>query len=334
VVTANDYYPGGMTMPGRKYQQGAGGYRYSFNGKEKDDEIKGEGNSIAFEARIYDPRLGKFLSIDPQSKSYPYLSPYSFAANNPIEFIDQNGENPVNPLSWWKKAFYRLTGQHYLVRLNAFAVKNKIDDSQIFFYSYLNKNFAIVIDVNSDTKHVFRENYKHSGTLLLTSEKNDSHNKEVDNYFDDKGNPLPTEDDESVNTFAMGPGNVGKAGKIASGLTILGTTSKSWTAYTFLTNLPKSGRYFGITTAFAKRMAQHGARIIGNADRLIENIPDKLTARGIEQLFINYGRKAGIITEQINSINPKRVEKTKEALQKATDFIKSNYGDKFNYLFN
>jgi len=58
VVTATDYYPFGMEMPGRTYRQPNSSYRYGFNGKENDNEVKGEGNQIAFENRIYDPRLG------------------------------------------------------------------------------------------------------------------------------------------------------------------------------------------------------------------------------------------------------------------------------------
>jgi len=44
----------------------AGSYRFGFNGQEKDDELKGEGNSYDFGARIYNPRLGIFLSPDPK----------------------------------------------------------------------------------------------------------------------------------------------------------------------------------------------------------------------------------------------------------------------------
>jgi RHS repeat-associated protein len=68
-------------------------YKYGFNGKEKDDELKGEGNSYDFGARIYDPRIGRFLSIDPKSANYVSVSPYHFASNNPIYFIDSKGEN-------------------------------------------------------------------------------------------------------------------------------------------------------------------------------------------------------------------------------------------------
>jgi len=66
---------------------------------------------------------------------------------------------------------------------------------------------------------------------------------------------------------------------------------------------------------------------------MIENIPDKLTARGVEQLLINYGRKVGDLTEQINSINPKRIERTKEALKKGREFLEKNYKGQFDHLF-
>lgn len=67
-------------------------YRYSFNGKENDTEIKGDGNSVDFGARIYDPRLGRWLSVDPEYKQYPFASPYMAFGNNPNVFIDPGGE--------------------------------------------------------------------------------------------------------------------------------------------------------------------------------------------------------------------------------------------------
>jgi RHS repeat-associated protein len=73
------------------------GYRFGFNGQEKDDEIKGMGNSIHFEFREYDSRLGRFMSIDPLSSNYPWQSPYAFAANNPIMFVDIKGLGPGDP---------------------------------------------------------------------------------------------------------------------------------------------------------------------------------------------------------------------------------------------
>ncbi|WP_310560430.1 RHS repeat-associated core domain-containing protein [Flavobacterium sp.] len=79
-----------MLVPNRHGSSTA--YRYGFNGKEKDDELKGEGNAIDYEKRFYDPRIGKFLSLDPLIKSFPWYSPYQFAGNKPIWAIDLDGE--------------------------------------------------------------------------------------------------------------------------------------------------------------------------------------------------------------------------------------------------
>jgi hypothetical protein len=43
----------------------SGGYRYSFQNQEKDDEIKGSGNSINYSYRMHDPRVGRFFAVDP-----------------------------------------------------------------------------------------------------------------------------------------------------------------------------------------------------------------------------------------------------------------------------
>jgi RHS repeat-associated protein len=68
-------------------------YRYGFNGQEKCDEISGAGNSLDFGARVYDSRLGRFLSVDPLISNYPFYSPFLYAGNKPIYAIDINGEH-------------------------------------------------------------------------------------------------------------------------------------------------------------------------------------------------------------------------------------------------
>lgn len=95
VISQNDYYPFGMLQPERKYSLGLS-YRYGFNGKENDNEAKGEGNQLNFEGRIYDSRSGRWLSVDPLAKKYPEESPYNFVLNSPLYFIDPSG-NEVEP---------------------------------------------------------------------------------------------------------------------------------------------------------------------------------------------------------------------------------------------
>ncbi|MBV6439020.1 MAG: hypothetical protein DYG98_27360 [Haliscomenobacteraceae bacterium CHB4] len=98
VVASQQYYPFGMLMPGntsaslrRQYTLGGNDYRYGFNGKEGDDEVKGDDNQQDYGMRCYDPRVSRFLSVDPIAKDYPMLTPYQFASNTPIWAIDLDG---------------------------------------------------------------------------------------------------------------------------------------------------------------------------------------------------------------------------------------------------
>jgi RHS repeat-associated protein len=92
LISAQGYEPGGSLLPGRNYSSDS--YRFGFNGKEKDDEVYGStGTSYDFGERMNDPRVGKWLSIDPKASKYPHSSPYASMGNNPLLFIDQNGED-------------------------------------------------------------------------------------------------------------------------------------------------------------------------------------------------------------------------------------------------
>ena len=88
VVSAVDYYPFGSAMAGRKYNQGT--YRFGFNGKEEDSEW-GSQMIQDYGFRIYNPTIGKFLSVDPLTNSYPWYTPYQFAGNKVIQAIDLDG---------------------------------------------------------------------------------------------------------------------------------------------------------------------------------------------------------------------------------------------------
>ena len=47
-----------------------------------------------FKFRMHDPRLGRWLSVDPLQAKFPDVSPYNFAVNNPILLVDPNGKEP------------------------------------------------------------------------------------------------------------------------------------------------------------------------------------------------------------------------------------------------
>ncbi|WP_346823346.1 RHS repeat domain-containing protein [Rapidithrix thailandica] len=106
MLSASDYFPFGKQMAGRNYSDE--NYRYGFNGKEGDGSFNKEGDDFThydFGARIYDGRIGRWLSRDPLEVKYPMLSTYCFVGNSPIMVIDPNGKEIilVNYENWSEK---------------------------------------------------------------------------------------------------------------------------------------------------------------------------------------------------------------------------------------
>ncbi len=84
-----NYSPFGVLLQNREFTSAK--YRYGFNGQEKDDELKGEGNSLNFKYRMHDPRLGRFFAVDPLAAKYAYNSPYAFSENRVIDARELEG---------------------------------------------------------------------------------------------------------------------------------------------------------------------------------------------------------------------------------------------------
>ena len=83
-------------QPTNPFQVRSYEYRYGFNRKELDVEGIGGGSSTYdYGFRVYSPLIGKFLSVDPLHKEYPFYSSYHFGGGNPIKFIDRDGLEPA-----------------------------------------------------------------------------------------------------------------------------------------------------------------------------------------------------------------------------------------------
>jgi RHS repeat-associated protein len=147
-----DYSPFGVSLDGRTIEGDF--YRRGFNGMEKDDEVKGDGNSYDFGARIFDARIGRWLSLDPLMTKYPALTPYGFCSNDPIIFIDFDGKDFVLSTNYTYDGTTTPTNIHQLGntsldKTNPLALK----------YNATTKEFDFTLNVNVQ----FTSNFTSSG---------------------------------------------------------------------------------------------------------------------------------------------------------------------------
>ena len=99
VYQVEDAYPFGWRIETRSFAVGEE-HRVGFNGKENDKDWGGQ-LIQDYGFRLYNPSIGKFLSVDPLAPNYPSWTPYAFAMNSPIANIDLDGLEML-PMQHWK----------------------------------------------------------------------------------------------------------------------------------------------------------------------------------------------------------------------------------------
>ncbi|MEB0280528.1 RHS repeat-associated core domain-containing protein [Mucilaginibacter sp. 10B2] len=212
VINAQDYYPFGMPQPGRQYAL-SGSYRYGFNGKENDNDVgKGNGVQQDYGMRIYDDRIGRFLSLDPLSKSFPFFSPYQFSGNNPLEFIDLDGAEPQKKTTNYGKnvmiGLVNVSSLDNSYNKKLFGVSNNnwlgiygsVEDGEEYINSLKN-------DMLSTTKLTTVVLMSHGGKVGLNSNPIDKGStgigaKDINNYLD--GNTSVLFDYDGRKDFVVG----------------------------------------------------------------------------------------------------------------------------------
>jgi len=100
IIQQSHYYPFGLVFKQENYQNSLTDYtknKYLYNGKElQDDQLAGRSlNWYDYGARMYDPSLGRWHVIDNKAEKYYATNPYTYAVNNPIIFIDPDGNDAV-----------------------------------------------------------------------------------------------------------------------------------------------------------------------------------------------------------------------------------------------
>ena len=141
-----------MLEPGRNYSVANTNYRYGFNGKENDNDI--ENGMQDYGMRIYDGKLGRFLSVDPQASKYAMLTSYQFASNRPIDGIDLDG------LEFFKRdnTSYRLEYKPVTNATNVgTGIGNAVHNAMSFVW---NGTFGAILEGEKSVNNYFAGGYK------------------------------------------------------------------------------------------------------------------------------------------------------------------------------
>ncbi|WP_223609648.1 RHS repeat-associated core domain-containing protein, partial [Chryseobacterium sp. OSA05B] len=93
VLEENNFYPFGLKHEGYNALTGNPAYNYEYNGKE----LQKETGWNDYGARMYMSDIGRWGVIDPLAEQYRRFTPYNYAANNPIMFIDPDGRKIQAP---------------------------------------------------------------------------------------------------------------------------------------------------------------------------------------------------------------------------------------------
>jgi len=158
IVEENNYYPFGLQHKGYDNVINGTHHPYGFGGKEENDELGLEW--LDFGARNYDPALGRWMNLDPLAEDMRRHSPYNYAFNNPLRFIDPDGMAPEDII-----LDKNLTKEQ---RADIMSNLQKLTDDTLSFNSETNK---VEISSTNDSGD------KSSGTGLIRALVN--HDKDV-----------------------------------------------------------------------------------------------------------------------------------------------------------
>ncbi len=103
IISYEEYHPFGTTSyrSGRSLTE-TNLKRYKYVGKERDEET----GMYYYGARYYAAWLCRFVSVDPLQHKYPHYTPYQYAGNKPVSYIDLDGLEETEAANKLPKLYY------------------------------------------------------------------------------------------------------------------------------------------------------------------------------------------------------------------------------------
>lgn len=155
---------------------------YKFNGKELDEET----GLYYYGARYYDPKVSIWYSVDPLAEKYPNVNPYVYCLENPINFVDPDGQKPtpyeaaimakhvygdskIKLVGGWKVSN---AGKGIVLNDEITGFKSQVYERTVkgkTEYTYVTAGTEDMLDTKQDVKQIFglSEQYKQSVEAAL-----------------------------------------------------------------------------------------------------------------------------------------------------------------------
>jgi RHS repeat-associated protein len=214
-------------MPTRHESSAA--YRYGFNGKELENDT--DLDVYDYGARFYNSAVPFFWSIDPKADKYTFQSPYVYAQNNPVLYMDINGEGTEE--NEWKREIgedgkvsytaekgdsaYSLYTQYGATdRFTAKQANDSVESQLGINYEidgkvYSNVEVGDVVEIQSENYSIIENEtfIKYPKNYDININKIDSINDEIDFRYKTIDNYYDVMRDEEMNGSQEGPHNIG-----------------------------------------------------------------------------------------------------------------------------
>jgi RHS repeat-associated protein len=166
-VQENSFYPFGLTMQGDMNVSYVSGVpnNYTYNGQELQPEL----NQYDYGSRLYDPAIGKWSVMDPMGGIYKAQSPYSYVGNDPINYVDHDGQFRISAAMAQKYPTLAKLVKYYLPQFaNIPSVKAAFRN----LTGYSNQEYS----------EMLREGY---GPNIIDASGNDQNEQPTENDLDD-----------------------------------------------------------------------------------------------------------------------------------------------------